>query len=173
MPTFELQFPLKEVRRWAAHYGDPSGDDAVLAVAKAGRRQGYLTGEQFRAIAGWKSKRPAKRHASNAEETVREVTRFAFGTPVEALRLRALTLLEGVQCRTASAILHLCHRDPYPLMDERAFHSLGVVKLPSDWESFWPDYVATCRDLAQRAGVDLRTLDRALWGFDKARAQAR
>ncbi len=173
MPPFELQFPLHEVRRWAVHYGDPADDAEVMAIGRAARAQGHLTGEQFRAVAGWKSKRPAKRHASNAEETVREVTRFAFGTPVEALRLRALTLLSGVQARTASAILHLCHRDPYPLMDERAFRSLGIAKLPSDWARLWPDDVATCRDLAHRAGVDLRTLDRALWGFDKARGDAR
>jgi hypothetical protein len=101
----------------------------------------------------------------NDAATVEAVTRFAFTTPVEYLRLSALTLLRGVQPRTASAILHLCHRDLYPMMDVRAFWSPGIEEEPRDWAAVWPEYTDACRSIAAEAMTDLRTLDLALWGF--------
>lgn len=124
-----------------------------------------MTRPQFLALARWKSPRPARYHAKNDAATVEAVTRFAFTTPVESLRLSALTLLKGVQPRTASAMLHLCRRDPYPMMDVRAFWSLGIDEEPRDWAAVWTDYTETCRSIAAEAKTDLRTLDRALWGF--------
>jgi hypothetical protein len=35
---------------------------------------------------------------------------------------------------------------------------------------FWLAYLSACRTLAQRAGVTLRTLDKALWQHSKERA---
>ncbi len=163
---FALRFSLGDLDEYSQKYRDPEKNDGeVIATGQQARAQGYLTRDQFLVIARWKSPRPAKRHEENDEQTVREVTRFALATPVEQLRLKALTLLSGVQARTASAILHLCHREPYPMMDVRAFWSLGVEKEPDDWLAVWPEYVKTCRDLAARGGRDMRTLDRALWAY--------
>jgi len=136
------------------------------------RRFGVLQREEFLAIARWKSARPSKRHAMNDDEIVREVTQFAFSTRNEHLRLTSLTLLSGVAHRTASAILHLGHRDPYPLMDVRAFWSLGMDKAPKDWAAIWPEYVGVCRGISSKAKVDMRTLDRALWGFSESMGMA-
>lgn len=165
MTGFNLRFPLEEIPRWAAAYTYPLGDTEPIAIGLNAKATGFLTRPEFLALARWKSARPSKHHEKNDEATVEEVTRFAFGTPVELLRLRSLTLLAGVQPRTASAILHLCHRDPYPMMDVRAFWSLGIDIEPTDWVGVWPEYVQACRSIASKARTDMRTLDRALWGF--------
>ncbi len=165
MAAFRLRFPLDEIARWAAAYTYPLGDSEPISIGAIAKSQGFLTRAQFLALARWKSARPSKHHQRNDEQTVEEVTRFSFGTPVELLRIRSLTLLAGVQPRTASAILHLCHRDAYPMMDVRAFWSLGIEQEPKDWLAAWPDYVQVCRSIASQARTDMRTLDRALWGF--------
>jgi len=97
-------------------------------------------------------------------------TRFALSTPSERLRIESLTLLHGVAYPMASVILHFCHRDPYPILDVRALWSLGTEEPSSGYTfDFWLRYTTTCRDFAAAAGCDLRTLDRALWGYSKAR----
>ena len=100
---------------------------------------------------------------------MREVTRFAFSTTDERLRIEALTLLDGVSFPTASAVLHLLHQTPYPLLDYRALGSLNTA-VPSTYKyELWNEYVVFCRALAKRAGVTMRTLDKALWQFHKER----
>lgn len=168
MPTFVLQFPSEQIVHWAAKYSYPAGDDLPARIGDAARGAGFLTRDQFIQLARWKSARPGKRHAMNDEHTVQDVTRLAFSTRVEHIRLGALTLLHGVDARTASAILHFCHRDPYPLMDMRSFASLGVLKAPYDWSTPWPEYTAACRSIASSAGVSMRVLDRALWAWSDA-----
>jgi hypothetical protein len=166
--AFQLRFPLAEITRWADAYDYPPGDREPIAVGTLAKSQGYLTLDQFLTIARWKSRRPSKHYLRNDAAEVEAVTRFAFSTPVQPLRLRALTLLRGVNVRTASAILHLCHRDGYPMMDFRAAWSLGLDTEPADWEALWPEYVAYCRGLIAKARTDMRTLDRALWGYSSA-----
>lgn len=139
MATFTLPFQPGDIQPWAAKYWYPEDDAVPIEVGHAACRAGFLTKAEFLIIARWKSRRPGKRHEHNDENMVREVTRFAFSTPNERLRLGALTLLSGVAARTASAILHFCHRDPYPMMDERAFGALGVDKKPADWSAVWPE----------------------------------
>jgi len=51
------------------------------------------------------------------------------------------------------------------MMDVRAFWSLGIDEEPRDWAAVWAEYTDTCRSIAAEAKTDLRTLDRALWGF--------
>ncbi|MBK9189233.1 MAG: hypothetical protein IPM33_09795 [Phycisphaerales bacterium] len=51
------------------------------------------------------------------------------------------------------------------MMDVRAFWSLGIDEEPGDWAAVWPEYTDFCRSIAAEAKTDLRTLDRALWGF--------
>jgi hypothetical protein len=68
----------------------------------------------------------------------------------------------------ASVILHWCHADRYPIIDYRALWSLSVEQQPAFYTfDFWWSYVVCCRQLAEEAGVDMRTLDRALWQYSK------
>jgi hypothetical protein len=81
-----------------------------------------------------------------------------------------LTQLQGVLIPVASVLLHLAHRDPYPILDVRALWSLGVDEQPSYYSfELWWAYTETCRALASQAGVDMRTLDRALWQYSRDR----
>ena len=59
------------------------------------------------------------------------------------------------------------HRHPYPILDYRALWSLSL-KLPKCYSfEFWWAYVEYCRELSSRNGVDMRTLDKALWQYSK------
>jgi hypothetical protein len=78
-----------------------------------------------------------------------------------------LTLLDGVGWPTASVILHFYHSDPYPILDIRALWAVGAdLTHKYDFE-FWMEYVQFCRTTATQVGVDMRTLDRALWQYSK------
>ena len=91
-------------------------------------------------------------------------------TPDERQRIEALTRLHGVDYPTASVLLHLAHRDSYPIIDFRALWSLGVETPPTAYFfTYWWAYTQACRSLAKDAGVRMRTLDRALWQYSKER----
>lgn len=105
---------------------------------------------------------------SNTEEFVREVTKVAFSTHEERLRIGIFTLLRGVSWPTASVLLHFASPDLYPILDFRALWSLGVKKPPSVYTfEFWDAYVSATRRIASEYGVKLRQLDRALWQYSK------
>lgn len=164
------KFPLSEIPHWATHYGDPADDLDVEQAGAAARVRGWLTLEELKTLAYWKSARIAGHIARNTQAEVEEVTRFALSTASERLRIESLTLLRGVGWPMASVILHFCHREPYPILDFRALWSLGAEEPASGYNgAFWQQYTATCRGLAGEAGCSLRELDRALWGFSKAK----
>ena len=99
---------------------------------------------------------------------IEAVTKMAFSTPNERLRIEVLLLLDGVRWPTASVILHFCHAEPYPILDIRALWSLGMNVTPASHHfDFWWSYTLYCRKLAKAAGVSMRELDRALWQYSK------
>jgi hypothetical protein len=61
--------------------------------------------------------------------------------------------------------------DRYPILDVRALESLGVKPRSQYPLNFWLEYLDACRELAQLAGVSLRTLDKALWQHSKERSR--
>jgi hypothetical protein len=68
---------------------------------------------------------------------------------------------------TASTLLYFAFPDDYPILDVRALQSLGVKSRSGYSVTFWLNYLDACRALARRAGVSLRTLDKALWQYSK------
>lgn len=177
MPTkslqpFKLQFPLSEIPALAQRYmlsGEGEKDVAAMTAAQTARQRGFLTKSEFKVIAGWKSQRPKQRHESNEEIRIAELTGQAFSCESSTEAIVVLTELEGVSVRTATALLHLCWRTPVPIMDIRAFQSLGIIA--NRWEELhwlrhWLSYCDECRRISSEAMTDLRTLDRALWQFD-------
>ena len=70
------------------------------------------------------------------------LSRAALATSDEALKINLLRLLDGVDCPTASTILHFCDARPYPILDYT-------------------------RGLAARLGLPIRTVDKALWQYSK------
>ena len=174
MPTaFRLRFPLAEVMFWAARYA--YADDAeVEAIGAAARNRGWYARDEFLTVARWKSPRSRKRCEENDESHVKTATQLALSASDERQRIEALTRLRGIELPTASVLLHLAHRDPYPIIDFRALWSLGVETPPSAYSfTYWWAYTQACRSLAKEAGVRMRTFDRALWQFSKERQASR
>ena len=105
--------------------------------------------------------------AQNNARSVRDATRLALDeTGNERERIEALLSLRGVGWPTASVLLHVAYPERYPILDTRALHALGVRASSYNFP-FWEAYVAVCRELAEQAGVDGRTLDQALWQWSK------
>jgi transposase len=84
--------------------------------------------------------------------------------------MSALLGLSGVGVPTASALLMFAFPDDYPILDVRALESLGVKPRTQYPIGFWLAYLECCRELANRHGVHIRTLDKALWQHSKERS---
>ena len=171
-PTFKLRFPESSIPEWAAKYNySPSATDAHLIseVRPATLERGYLTGEEFREICKWKTRRSQSKCATNDEQAVRTITKAAFATSDEALKMDLLRVLHGVEWPTASTLLHFGDARPYPILDYRALWSLGFPKAPHYTTEFWLVYLGYTRGLADRLRVHIRTVDRALWQYSKVK----
>ena len=122
-------------------------------------------------MCAWKTPRSRPRVAANPETAVVEATGRALAAVDEATRFTALLDLEGVGAPTASTLLYFAFPDDYPILDVRALESLGVKSRSTYPVSFWLAYLETCRTLARRSGISLRTLDKALWQYSKERGR--
>ncbi len=118
-------------------------------------------------IAKWKAPRSAGHVKKNTYKYVKEITSFAFKARDERSRIETLTILDGVSWPTASVILHLFHKEKYPILDFRALWSASISVPPQYRFSFWWPYVEFCRGIAKRNNVDMRILDRAMWQYSK------
>ena len=166
---YSKKYSYKEVKR----------EKELIALAKNAKKRGYLLKNEFLELCVWKSPRPKKRFESNDEDVINYITKTAFDANCpESIRINILTLLNGVKHRVASAILHMvCLEEgvskDYPIMDFRALATLGYKMTDTDRRyeesEFWIEYTKYCRRVAQEYGVDLRTLDRALWQYSKER----
>lgn len=166
--AFRLRFPSEDVAKWAARY--PDGDGAASAEIRARvLARGCLTRAEFLTICAWKSPRSKPRCLENSEHDVRTLTRAAFASPDEALKIDLLRLLRGVEWPTASTILHICDERPYPILDYRVLWSLGYAKPPRYTMEFWLAYLEFVRTLADRLTLSIRTVDKALWQYSKER----
>ena len=181
-PPFALRFPLTDIPRWEAAYWDRcSAEDRAreaeieAVTAPAIRRRGCLTHEDLLALCRWKSPRAVPQARRNDDEYVRAVTQTALAADSERLRIEVLILLSGVGWPMASVILHFGCADLHPILDVRALWAAGVDDVSAAAYDFalWQAYTLFCRRTAQEAGVTLRVLDRALWGFAVERQGAR
>lgn len=167
---FELsvQLFLGDIKAVAARYS--YGPDVAVfeRLAPAVRDRGHMTKADLLAVAQWKSPRAVPKIATNDEGLIVEATSIALLSRHERLRMGALESLFGVGYPMASVVLHWFHADRYPIIDYRTLWSLGVAKPPAFYTfDFWWSYVTFCRQLAEEAQVDMRTLDRALWQYSK------
>lgn len=166
-PKFRLRFPVSSVETWAGRFSGTSEAFIEKDIAPAVRRQGFLTREQFLRIAEWKTVRSRPRCERNADAFVREVTSAALASTHEGFKINTLRLLEGVEWPTASVILHFCDRGRYPILDVRALWSAGLDGTPSHSFTLWMAYTEFLRGVADKTGVSMRTLDKALWQYSK------
>ncbi len=166
MPTFALQFPGKEIEALASRFGDIDEAD-LLGAGTAARARGHYTREEFIEVCAWKTARSRPKVAANSAAAVVDATGRALAATDEVARISALLELEGVGVPTASTLLYVAFPDDYPILDVRALESLGVKGRSQYPVSFWLGYVSACRQLADRCGVSIRTLDKALWQYSK------
>jgi len=170
-----LRFSEKDIEDLAKQYLDRQQKEeskrefeeeaALVGLRNEILEKCVLTRDQLERVARWKSPRRASDVKKNAEDYVQAVTGFALQTPNERARIEVLTVLSGVKWATASAILHLFHKDKYPILDFRALWSVNA-EVPTDYTfDFWWTYVEFCRGIADRTGSNMRTLDRALWQY--------
>ena len=146
---------------------DIKADAKVIELGKVIKNKGFSTLDEFRTLSDWKSPRIRKHILSNSDETIQKVTKDVLGTKSELTHIGSLLLLKGVSYPMASAFLHLCHKIKYPIIDYRALWTLGYDELPKYNINFWLLYVNFTRNLANKHNLNMRTFDRALWGYSK------
>jgi hypothetical protein len=166
---FRLRFPESQVAQWAGRYSYAEDDGLRETIRPTVLARGFLRKAEFLRVCEWKTPRTKSRCAGNDEFAIQTITRAAFATGDESLKMDLLRTLAGVSWPTASTLLHFCDRRPYPILDYRALWSLGQRRPPHYTMDFWLEYLGFTRALARRLKIDIRTLDRALWQYSKAR----
>jgi hypothetical protein len=145
-------------------------DDDDMAAFEAGRRiaAGARDRADFLAIFEWKTRgRGRSRPARNTDLDIADALDLAIGARTERVALAVLTGLAGVDVPVASAILTVVDPVRFTIIDFRALWSLGIKRVTYYPVGFYLEYLAACRRIAADAGIDLRSLDRALWQYSK------
>ena len=167
----KLRFSESEISYWANRYTERQREkDRIREQHLIDLRcdvlvRGYLTKQELHTIARWKSPRRAALTLENTDDFIKEITKRAFTPADDWTKLLTLTQLQGIGQPTASAILHLYDEGDYPILDIHALWSVGMEWTARTSYPFWLDYVQFCRDIANRNGVSMRDLDRALWKY--------
>ncbi len=173
VPNFSLRFNISQIPTLAAkyvaskEYTNTSEVEIESKIAPRTQRTGYFTAEDFFIVCKWKSPRTLQQCKLNSPDYIKTVTQAALSSSQEQFRIESLTLLRGVSWPTASVLLHFGSKNPYLILDFRALWSLQTA-VPKVYDfPFWWSYTVYCRNLAEKASVNMRTLDRALWQFSK------
>jgi hypothetical protein len=140
----------------------------IPQIVQRARERGYLKTDEFITLASWKSTRPLRRYVANHWRFIKTQTANSLAAVSRDDGLKYLDALAGVGLRTATAILHWFRPSDTPILDQRIVRALGH-RLPKDWENidFYREIAGEIVREARRAGVNLRTMDRALWVWDK------
>ena len=147
------------------------GERDLMELMRAAAERKHMTPSDLIEVARWKWRggRAWQLCEENSEVEVEEITRVSFAAESDRLRIGALLALRGVSWPMASVILHFAFLDKnpvkYPILDVMTMKAVGGSK-PYTFEK-WQEYVVLCRGAASRHGVDMRTLDKALWQAGK------
>ena len=144
-------------------------EDRVIEFRDKIQERGYLIKNELHKVSDWISsvygESTADRTSENADTFIEVNTRQAFTSTDDWEKLQYLMELQGVGQTTASAILHLYDNRQYPIFSQRSRWSVGLERGKNLSYHLWLEYVAFCRDIVNRNGVKMRTLDRALWFY--------
>ena len=165
----QLRFNESQIRYYAEKYLEdhPVYDNSVKSIVGEVKARGYLTLSDLIVLSDWiKNTRNKNLIKSNCDDFVKERTFFALSEAVaEPNRVR----LKGVGWSVTSAILHWFHKDNYPIWSAHTRYSVHVnIARQTPRRGEWEDYVSFCRKLAKGNGIDMRTLDRALWKYSES-----
>lgn len=173
--NMRLRFCESEIDYWATRYTECQHEDnrereeKLIGLREKILREGHLNEYELYTVARWKlyvyGEDAAEPTRSNSDDRIMIATRQAFTSRDDWQKLLYLTELQGVGQSVASAILHLYDKEQYPILDIHALWSVGFERRQRRDHPFWPEYIQFCRDIADRNGKDMRTLDRALWRY--------
>jgi hypothetical protein len=136
--------------------------------APAFQERRYLSLEDMVVLTQWKSPRTVPWVNQNGDPLVREVTRLSLSQNIsEELRIEILTLLDGVQLRVASVVLHFAFVDKYPILDYRALWSLQEPQPKAYTFDLWKRYTDFCRRYIAEHQISMRDFDKALWTYSR------
>lgn len=140
------------------------------------RDRGHLTKDDLDALARWRAQRASGFVARNDPDEVVEISRLAFAAGTsDRVRLKLLTLLDGVSDRTAATALAIWDPDRYVPWDERTARVLTAAARIDDASlpANWTQYLSSVALLADDAGLSLRGAEKALFamGTDLTGAQ--
>ena len=137
----KLRFSESEIQMWAEKYNCLPEEISLMNLRPVIQNAGCLTKDQLKRVAHWKAPRSAGNVERNDELYVKEITSWSFSASQQRSKIEILTLLDGVLWPSASVILHLFHKEPYPILDFRALWSVGL-DVPNQYSFlFWWEYV--------------------------------
>jgi len=159
------------VAQWSGRYIEFMDDEEARLLNEVGprlREHGCYTRDELVTVGTWKSPRIRSRLEHNSDADTHDITSIALAAP-ERLQHRVLCLLNGIQVRAATALLTVWQPETHTVMDVRSLGALDALgELPSgDVAVAYPEYLQVCRGISRRLRVDLRSLDRALWRWDR------
>jgi len=141
---------------------------------KSLRKTGVLTKKELIKILRWKSPRPLRFYESNTDSSIREITKLAFATKNDNLKVHILTALNGVNYPAASAILMFYDKSKYPVLDIRVWKQLHNFKLVDSNErgqnftlQQWETYLKVIRALAKELNLTARQTEKRIFDHDR------
>lgn len=166
----------KEVRDLIEKYNEVSYTERegrlFGEIGKSIRNRGHLKKEELLEIVRWKSARVIRKAEANSEDLVEKITKFAFETDNEEVKMGVLVSLSGVSIPMASSILTIPYPEKYGVIDIRGWHTLynlGLVGYKKDVFNVkdWLLYLKVIRGLGEKYDVSPREIDKAIFMYDK------
>lgn len=128
--------------------------------------EGHAVKDDLDDTCRWRAQRASGFVARNDPAEVVEITRLAFSAGVtDRVRLKLLTLLDGMAERTASILLSMWAPERFVPWDEAAAGVLVTAGLLEDatLPANWPAYLAAVAELASTAAMTPREVEKALY----------
>ena len=174
-----LCFCESEIDDLARRYTENQDEDnrqrekGLIGLRDKIQERGHLTKYELYTVASWIEYSISSVYGEsiadltkNNHDTLIEInTSQAFISTNNWGKLEYLMELEGVGQTTASAILHLYDREQYPIFSRRSRKSIKPKMAKDLSYHLWRDYITFSRDIANRNGICMRKLDRALWRY--------
>ena len=166
-----LQFSEAETGYWASVYRGVQTlqgrerEYRLIGLVDKIQKRGEMTREELLDVQRWKSRRGITLIKKNKDSKISTITRDTFDATDDWKKISLLTDLSGMLVPRASVVLHLYDKKPFPMADRYAKKSIGFSG--SYTKSFWLSYCEFTRDIANRNGFNMRTLDRALWAWGR------
>jgi hypothetical protein len=164
----EPDLTLEQARALVAKYLEKGGEQKDRdALAAGDRLRTRLSVEDFQALVEWKTNnRGFTRLDKNTDAEVLDAIRLALDAKCPRSAIAVLIGLDGVGVPVASAIMTMLKPESHTVIDFRALETLGYK---GDYSSisFYLRYLDYCTKLANKWGMSLRNLDRALWQWSK------